>query len=197
MLNSVSKAHLGWVLLHKPVCIGCWHIWWKIQCSEREPKYASRCHLKYLLLVIAHILAVLKSHESVLVSLASPVMKGDALASFLVIAPPWDLTTTWSSINIKVAHFLTSIIIHQTLIFTFVSWEKVVCVSVTASIGESSAWLRLLVKEPSFIVSSAESFDPRYDFLIFCLEWLKLTFEGSIWQIQAGLHSCHGILSRL
>ena len=79
-----------------------------------------RCHLKYLLLVIAHILAVLESYESVLVSFTSPVLKGDTLASFLVIAPPWDLTTTRPSINMKVAHFFTSIIIHQTQIFTFV-----------------------------------------------------------------------------
>ncbi len=79
-----------------------------------------RRHLKYLLLVIAHILAVLESHESVMVSFASPILKGDTLTSFLVTAPPWDLTTTWPSIDIEVAHFFTSIIIHQTQIFTFV-----------------------------------------------------------------------------
>ena len=57
-------------------------------------------HLKYLLLVIANILAVLESHESVLVSFASPVLKVDTLTCLLVIAPPWEFTSTWSGVNV-------------------------------------------------------------------------------------------------
>ena len=152
MFSSVSNAHLGGVESHEPVSIGCWHIWINERMSL-SPQISASCNCK-------HSDNPPESWIRFYISLTSPVLKLDTLTSLLVVSPSWSLPTTRASINIEVAHFFSGININQTQIFTFIPWQKVVGVSKTASIGESFAWLWLLVKEPPLIVSGAKPLDP-------------------------------------